>query len=54
MGMSGQTYTPAPLPLGKSPSTHCPGGWAGIYILANLHFHNYIPHQKFVYILKLH
>jgi hypothetical protein len=29
MGMSGQLYASAALALGKSPGTHCIGGWVG-------------------------
>ena len=29
MGVDGQRHTPAALPPGKSPDTHCIGGWVG-------------------------
>ena len=29
MGVGGQRHTPAALPQGKRPGTHCTGGWAG-------------------------
>jgi hypothetical protein len=29
MTVSGQRHTPAALPPGKRPSTHCRGGWVG-------------------------
>jgi hypothetical protein len=29
MRVGGQLHTPATLPLGKRPSTHCIGGWVG-------------------------
>ena len=29
MGVGGQSHTPAALPPGKRPGTHCMGGWVG-------------------------
>jgi len=29
MGVGGQSHTPAALPPGKRPDTHCIGGWVG-------------------------
>ena len=29
MGVGGQRHTPATLPLGKRPGTHCIGVWVG-------------------------
>ena len=29
MGVSGQRQTPADLPSGNTPGTHCIGGWVG-------------------------